>query len=272
MPFIETRDGTRLAYEDYGTGTPIVFVAGWSLGADMWEYQVPFFLRHGYRCVLVDRRGHGRSDRASTGYDVDTLAEDLADLITHLDLRGATLVGHSFGGVEIAHYLDRHPSGRVDRAVFVAACLPSMRRSAANPDGLGDEVIEATLASLRADRPRWLADRGQSYFATHLGNTVSPALIDETVRQCLTASPVAAIQVQEANLAASHESELDRLDLPTLVVHGDADASAPVDLTGRRTAKALPGCVYREYPGAGHGLYVTHAAALNGDILDFLRS
>lgn len=196
MPFFDTRDGSRLAYEDHGSGAAIVFVAGWSLGCDMWEYQVPFFLESGYRCVLLDRRGHGRSDRPSAGYDLDTLAEDLAGFVEHRAL----------------------------------------------------------------------------YFATQLGNRVFPALQDETVRQCLRASPVAALALQRANLEAAHETELARFPLPALVVHGDADASAPVAITGRRTAKAIPGCVYREYPRAGHGLYASHAESLNRDILDFVRS
>lgn len=270
MPYVTASDGTRLAYEDYGTGAPVVFVAGWALGADMWEFQVPRFLEEGYRCVLRDRRGHARSDRPSTGYDMDTLADDLAVLLDALDLRDVTLVAHSFGGVEVAHYLGRHGSARIARVVLVAACLPSMRRSAANPEGVPAELCAASIASLRADRYKWLADRSQAYFATHLGNDVSPALVDATVRQCLDVAPYAALRVQEVNLTTAHEDVLPTIDVPVLVVHGDADASAPVHITGRRTAKAIPGAVYHEYAAAGHGLYVTHAERLNGDILDFM--
>ncbi|GAA2760733.1 alpha/beta fold hydrolase [Actinopolymorpha rutila] len=272
MPFFSTADGTRLAYEDYGTGSPIVFVAGWSLSADMWEYQLPRFVDEGYRCVLLDRRGHARSERPSTGYDLDTLSADIAALLEHLDLREVTLVAHSFGGVESAHYLGAYGTERVSRAVFLAACLPSMRRSEANPDGLPQEAIDATMASLRADRTRWLYNGGQAYFATQLGNTVMPAMIEDTIRQCMNTAPMAAIWLQQVNLNAAHEDDLAKLDIPVLVLHGAADASAPVHLTGRRTAAVIPNCVYREYPRAGHGLYVTHADAVNADILNFIRT
>jgi pimeloyl-ACP methyl ester carboxylesterase len=135
MPFFETTDGTRLAYEDYGTGAPIVFAASWALDADMWEYQVPFFLDNGYRCVPLDRRGHGRSDRPSGGYDLDTLADDLAELVERLDLSDITLVGHSAGGAEVARYLARHGEERVARVVFASATIPFLKQTADNPDG-----------------------------------------------------------------------------------------------------------------------------------------
>lgn len=271
MPFVTAADGTRLAYEDYGTGAPIVFVAGWSLSSDMWDHQVPWFVDAGFRCVLLDRRGHARSDRPSTGYDLDTLSDDIAVLLEALDLRDVTLVGHSFGGVEVAHHLGRHGTDRVARAVFLAATLPSLRRSDANPDGLPAEAIEATLATLRADRPNWLHAQSQAYFATHL-NAVSPATVEYGVRQCLDVSAMAALAVQETNLSASHEDLLPTLELPVLVLHGSVDASAPVHVTGRRTAAAIPGAVYREYATAGHGLYVTHAEAVNTDIHTFLTA
>ncbi|GAA5031610.1 alpha/beta fold hydrolase [Actinopolymorpha pittospori] len=272
MPFITAADGTLLAYEDYGSGPTVVFIAGWALSADMWEHQVPWFVSAGHRCVLLDRRGHARSQRPSTGYDLDTLSDDIAALLDQLDLRDVTLVGHSFGGVEVAHHLSRHGSGRVARAVFLAACLPSMRRSEANPDGLPQEVIDATMAALRADRQKWLHDGSQAFFATHLGNDVSPALIDDAIRQCLNVAPMAALAVQETNLAAAHEVELAELDLPVLVLHGAADASALVQITGRRTAAIVPGAVYREYPTAGHGLYITHAETINADIAEFIKA
>lgn len=272
MPFITAADGTQLAYEDYGSGPAVVFIAGWALSADMWEYQVPWCVSAAYRCVLLDRRGHARSDRPSTGYDLDTLSDDIAALLHQLDLRDVTLVGHSFGGVEVAHHLVRHGSERVARAVFLASTLPSLRQSEANPDGLPQEAIDATMAALRRDRPKWLHDNGQAYFATHLGNDVSPALVDATVRQCLDVAPMAALAVQETNCAAAHEDELAELDLPVLVLHGAADASAPVHITGRRTAALVPGAVYREYPTAGHGLYVTHAEAINTEIAEFIKA
>jgi non-heme chloroperoxidase len=272
MPFIETADRTRLFYEDYGTGAPIVFVAGWSLAADMWEYQVPFFAEEGFRCVLLDRRGHGRSDRPSRGYDLDSLADDLAGLIAHLDLREVTLVGHSSGGAEVARYLARHGEDRVARVAFVSSTLPFLKLTADNPEGIPEEACEATVAQFRTDRPKWFADRAQGFYATHLGNDVSPALIDLGVRRCLETAPMASIEVWRTMFHADHRQALREITVPALVVHGAADQSAPIDMTGRRTAAMIPGCHYKEYPTAGHGLFATHGALLNTDLLDFIKS
>ncbi|MER5637759.1 alpha/beta hydrolase [Kitasatospora sp. NPDC002227] len=269
--YFETHDGTRLAYEDYGTGTPIVLVAGAMLNTDMWEYQIPFFVERGYRCIAIDRRGHGRSDRPSGGYDLDTTSEDLAALLDHLDLREAVLVGHSAGGAEVARYLARHGGGRVARAVFLSAALPFLKLTEDNPVGVPAEVAEHMFGRIRADRGRWLADQTQAFFATHLGNEVSPGQIDVTYRQCLSASPWATLQIQQAAFHTDSREALSRVTVPALVVHGGADFSAPAELTGRRTAELLPGCTYREYPTGGHGLYVSHAEQLNCDILEFLK-
>jgi pimeloyl-ACP methyl ester carboxylesterase len=270
MPFFETRDGTSLAYEDYGGGPPIVFVAGWVLNSGMWEYQLPCFLQRGYRCVLPDRRGHGRSDRPSGGYDLDTRADDLAMLLEHLDLREATLVTHSAGGGEAARYLARHGDGRVARVAFLAPTLPFLKQTEDNPEGLPQAACDESVVQFHRDRPKWFADRAQGYFATHLGNDVSPALIDNEMRRCLSASPVATVAMWESSFHADHREDLRAITVPVLVVHGAADQSAPVELTGRRAAKMIPGCVYHEYPTAGHGLYVTHAEQINADLVAFI--
>ncbi|MEU6429057.1 alpha/beta hydrolase [Microbispora sp. NPDC046973] len=270
--FFETVDGTRLAYEDYGQGEPIVFLASWVLHSDMWEYQLPFFVEHGYRCVTLDRRGHGRSDRPSGGYDLDTLADDVAALIEHLGLRRVTLVGHSAGGAEVARYLARHGEERVTRVAFVSAVLPFLKRTEDNPEGAPEEALRATPAQFATDRPKWFARQAQVWFATHLGNDVSPALVDWTLAQCLSTSPWATARVFEALYHADHRDGLRAITVPALVVHGAADMSARVELTGRRTAALVPGAVYKEYPTGGHGLFVTHKDALNDDLLDFLKS
>lgn len=267
MPFFETTDGTRLAYEDYGDGPTIVFVASWALGAEMWEYQVPFFVEQGYRCVLLDRRGHGRSDRPACGYDLDTLSDDLAHLLEYLDLTSVTLVGFSAGGFEVANYLGRHGTGRVAAVAFVSSTLPALKLTADNPIGLPEEACAATIAQFRGDRPKWFADRAQGFFATHLGNDVSPALVEHTLRQCLATAPYALTAFFRSAFESDLRATLRELTLPTLVVHGTADQSAPVELTGRRTAELVPDCVYREYPTAGHGLFVTHRDQLNEDLL-----
>jgi non-heme chloroperoxidase len=270
MPFFTGSDGTQLAYEDHGTGRPLVLLAGWTLASDMWEYQVPFLLEAGYRCVLLDRRGHGRSDRPSGGYEMDTLADDVAALVEHLDLRDVTLIGHSMGAAESVRYLARHGEDRVAAVAVVAGGLPYLERTEDNPEGVPLEASEATVAQLRRDRPKWFADRAQGYFATHLFNDVSPALVEDGVRQCLRASPFATVQLWRALFGADNRAGLRAITVPTLVVHGSADQSAPVEMTGRRTAALVPGAVYREYPTAGHGLYVTHRDQLNADLLELL--
>lgn len=193
--FETTTDGTRLAYEDYGTGQPIVFVSSWVLSTDMWEYQIPYFVERGYRCITMDRRGQGRSDRPSTGYDMDTLADDLAALIEHLDLREAILVGFSMGGGEVARYLARHGEERIAKIAFVASTLPFMLQTEDNPAGIPEEILASVLTDLRTDRPGWFARQTQAFYATHLGNTISPAAIEWTVAQCLSASPWATLQL-----------------------------------------------------------------------------
>ncbi|MFC0862929.1 alpha/beta fold hydrolase [Sphaerimonospora cavernae] len=269
--FFETPDGTRLAYESYGRGAPILFAASWALSGDMWEYQIQFFVERGYRCITLDRRGHGRSDRPSDGYDLDASADDIAALIEHLDLYEVTLVGHSAGGAELARYLARHGDGRVARVAFISAVLPFLKRTDDNPEGAPEAALRATLAEFRTDRPKWFAKQTQIWFATHLGNDVSPALIDWMLAQCLATSPWATARLFEAAFHADHRAALRAITVPVLVVHGAADASARVEITGRRTAALVPGSLYREYPTAGHGLFVTHADELNDDLLAFIK-
>jgi len=268
--FFDSHDGTRLAYEDYGTGAPIVFIAGAMLPTDMWEHQVPFFVEQGYRCVLIDRRGHGRSDRPATGYDLDTTTDDLAALIEHLDLRGATLVGHSTGGAEIARYLLRHGHDRVARVALVAAILPFLKQTDDNPVGVPEAMAEELFRQIRTDRGKWMGRQTQVYFNTHL-NDVSPEQVDTTYRQCMSTAPWATLKIQQSVFHADNREAVRQIAVPALVLHGSLDFSAPVEITGRRTAELLPGAVYKEYPTGGHGIYTSHAAELNADLLEFIK-
>jgi pimeloyl-ACP methyl ester carboxylesterase len=264
-------DGTDLAYQDYGTGTPIVFVAGWSLHGDAWEYQLHHFLQHGFRCILPDRRGHGRSGRPSAGYDVDTRAEDLAGLIDLLDLRGVTLVSHSVGGGELVRYLSRHGSDRVARIAMLAPVLPFLMQTRDNPAGAPEAALEATLQQLRTDRPQWFADMAPSYFATHLRPGTSQAVIDEEVRRGLSAAPHAILEVQAHGFRTDHRADVAALTVPTLVLHGQADQQIPIELTSRQLVKLAPHAVLKEYWDAGHGLYITHQKEVNEEILAFIK-
>lgn len=264
-------DGTTLAYQDYGTGTPIVFVAGWSLPGDMWEYQLHFFLEKGFRCVLPERRGHGRSDRPGTGYDVDTRADDLAALIELLDLRDVTLVAHSSGNGEVVRYLTRHGSERVARVAMLAPALPYLLQTEDNPVGVPEPLAEATLEQLRTDRPKWFADRASGYFATHLRPGTSQVMIDVEIQRCLSCAPYAAVEMQRQVLLTDHREDVRALAVPTLVLHGLADQSIPIELSSHQLVKLAPHAVLKEYGDAGHGLYLTHQKEVNGEILDFIK-
>jgi non-heme chloroperoxidase len=270
MSWIEASDGTRLFYKDWGAGPPVVFVHAWSLQSAMWEYQWQAFLAAGYRCVSMDRRGHGRSDEPGVGYDIDTLADDLATLLERLDLREVTLVAHSMGTIEISRYLARHGSGRVARAAYIGAMTPCLLQTEDNPEGLDPSAMEATIATLNSDRPKWFDDGAPAYFATDTtGKWISEALVADAIRTIL-ATP---LEVQLACLRIVWETDvradLRDIEIPTLVVHGDADVSAPIELTGRPTAELLPNARLLVYEGAPHGLYVTEKDRLTRDLLAF---
>ncbi|MGV9663213.1 alpha/beta fold hydrolase [Nocardia niigatensis] len=272
MPtFQTTTDGTTLYYQDFGAGTPILFVSGWSLDSDQWEYQMHYFLAQGYRCVMMDRRGHGRSDTPATGYDVDTRADDVAALIEHLDLRDLTIVAHSAGGGETVRYLSRHGSDRVARIALLAPAIPFMMLTDDNPVGIPIELLEGLLEQLRTDRPQWFAERAQGYFATHLRRGVSQAVIDEEIKRCLSASPYAIQIMQREAFTTDHRPDVAALTVPTLLLHGIPDQSIPIDVASRQAVKLAPHAVLKEYPDAGHGLYITHAAEVNAEILDFIK-
>jgi pimeloyl-ACP methyl ester carboxylesterase len=263
MPHFDTHDGNRQFYKDLGEGPPVVLVHAWSLSSTMWEYQVPLLLGAGYRCVAMDRRGHGRSDLPAGGYDLDSLADDLAALLERLDLRDVRLVAHSMGTCEITRYLARHGSGRVSRAVYLGAMTPYLNGA------VGPQPVEATLAALHADRPAWFRDGAPAYFGLP-GSGVSPALVDDAVTTILTTPLEVQAACLRTTLGTDLTADLAAVDVPALVVHGDADASAPIDLTGRPTAELLPDARFELYPGAPHGLYVTERERLARDLLGFL--
>lgn len=263
MPYLDAPDGTRLFYKDVGTGPPVVALHSWSLSSAMWEYQLPLLVAGGHRVVALDRRGHGRSDVPGTGYDLDTLADDVHALIEALDLDTFTFMAHSMGTCEVVRYLTRHGSGRVDRAVLLGAMTPHF------VGFVGEAMVEAVIADLHTDRPAWFRDGVDAYFARPASG-VSQALADDGVVTIL-ATP---LEVQAACMrsftATDLTAELGAVDIPVLVVHGDVDASAPLDITGRPTAALIPGARLEVYEGAPHGLYVTHRDRLAADVAAFL--
>jgi len=266
-PFIETRDGQRLFYKDWGRGRPVVFLAAWALPSDMWDYQMVPLSEQGLRCVAYDRRGHGRSSHAGGGYDYDTLADDLAMLLDSLDLRDVTLVGMSMAGGEMVRYLTRHGAGRIARLVFVAtAATPFPTQTADNPHGIPAERFEHLRRNiLLRDYPKWLEDNRPPFFVPD----TSPQIQEWIRTLMLGTSMKAVIECSRSMSSTDFRAELARIRVPALVIHGDKDVSAPVHLTGGPTAQLISGAELRVYEGAPHGLFVTHMARLTEDLRAF---
>jgi len=266
--FIERTDGTTLFYRDWGAGKPIVFVASAGLSSGMWAYQMLPLVQAGYRCVAFDRRGHGRSSDPGRGYDFDTLADDLAALIETLDLRNIVLVGHSIGCGEITRYLTRHGTERVARIALIAPTTPCLMKTDDNPHGVDKAAFEALRAGWLLDYPQWLAANARPFVMPEK----SDAQIQWVIDMMLQTSLQAVVECNVAVTEADFRSELKHIELPALVVHGTADQSAPIDLTGRPTAKLLPHSELEVYAQAPHGLFLTHIEKLNADLLRFVRA
>lgn len=264
---IVARDGTRLFHRDWGDGKPMVFLIGWTLTSESWAYQAADLSDQGLRCISYDRRGHGRSDDPGQGYDLDTLADDLAAVIDSLDLHDVTLVAHSFGALEATRYLSRHGSGRIARMVYLAAAGPCLGQKADNPHGAPRAYFEHSWKLWRADFPKWVDDNAEPYFVPG----TSEGIKAWTKAQMVQCSMRATLDVGRILADADVRQELTRVRVPTLVIHGDKDASAPIDITGRRFAALIPGAELKVYEGAPHGLYITHMDRLNADLLAFAR-
>lgn len=266
MDFVETRDGTRLYVKDWGRGKPVVFVHSWALNADMWQYQMVDLVDRGHRCVAYDKRGHGRSSQPDTGYDYDRLADDLASVLEQLDLRDVTLVGHSMGGGEIVRHLSRHGASRVARIALLASTTPFVLKTADNPDGVDRAMFDFVRAAIRADFPRWLEENARPFVTPE----TSDAMLDWLKGLMLQCSLRAALECNVAVTETDLRADLRAITLPTLIIHGDADASAPLGLTGERSAKLIANARLEVYRGAPHGLFVTHRERLNADLHAFI--
>ena len=271
MPFIDVA-GTRLFYNDWGSGPPVVLIHGWPLNADMWEYQARFLAGQGLRVIAYDRRSFGRSDQPWSGYDYDTLADDLHAMIEHLDLRGVTLVGFSMGGGEVARYLARRGAGRIARAALLAAVTPYMLRTPDHKDGVDRNVFDQMIAGLEQDRPHFLADFGKKFFGVGLiSSPVSAELLDWAQSLAMRASPKATIDCVRAFSETDFRADMAAFSMPTLIVHGDADQTVSIDVAGRAAAKLVKGAELREYKGAPHALVFTEKDRVNADLLEFVR-
>jgi pimeloyl-ACP methyl ester carboxylesterase len=262
---IEARDGAALSYRSWGQGRPILFVAAWGMTSQAWQYQMAPLSEQGFRCIAFDRRGHGKSQDPGEGYDMDTLASDLAEVIDQLDLTDLTLVGHSLGAAECVRYLTRHGAGRVRRLVLVAPTTPYLAKATDNPDGQDPSVPKAMRAAFRTDFPGIVAANIRPFVDAQ----TSQAMVDWIVAMMASTSLQALIECNRALSVADFRAELPKITVPTLILQGDADVSAPIDLTGRKTAALIPGSRLEVYAGAPHGLIYTHMARVNADLAAF---
>jgi len=276
MPFIETRDRTSLYYRDWGSGKPVVFVNSAVLSGAMWEYQMLFLSERGLRCIAYDRRGHGRSDDPGQGYDMDTLADDLAALLAHLDLREVALVGQSMGCGETARYLSRHGADRIARVALVSPITPCLLLTEDNPEGAPREIFEEHEAAQLNDRPHYTNMEGAIKFFG-LGSQwpgpdlISPEMVQWLMSLILECSPKANIECFRSFWMSDFRPDMRSFTMPTLIIHGEKDQSAPLDMCGRRTAQAIAGSELKVYESAAHGLFLTHKDRLNSDLLAFIQ-
>jgi len=274
MPVITMKDGTDIYYKDWGTGQPVVLSHGWPLNSDSWESQMLFLASNGYRCIAHDRRGHGRSGQPWNGNEMDTYADDLAALIEALDLRDAVLIGFSTGGGEVARYIGRHGTSRLAKAGLISAVPPLMLKTAANPGGLPIEVFDGLRAASIADRStlyKTLAS-GPFFGFNRPGAKISQGSIDFFWLQGMQAGHKGAFDCIKAFSETDFSKDLEKFDVPTLVLHGDDDQIVPIAAAGLASAKIIKGATLKVYPKAPHGLTDTHKEQLNADLLAFLRA
>jgi len=275
MSFITTDDGTHIFYKDWGpkNAQPIVFHHGWPLSSDDWDAQMLFFLAQGYRVIAHDRRGHGRSSQVSDGHDMDHYAADAAAVAEHLDLRNAVHIGHSTGGGEVARYVARHGAGRVAKAVLIGAVPPIMLKTEANPGGLPIEVFDGIRAAVAANRAQFFRDfpAGPFYGFNRDGAKVDAGVIDNWWRQGMSGSAKAHYEGIKAFSETDFTQDLQAMDVPTLVLHGDDDQVVPIADSALLTIKLLRHGTLKVYPGYPHGMCTTHADVINADLLAFVR-
>jgi pimeloyl-ACP methyl ester carboxylesterase len=273
MPTIQTKDGTEIYYKDWGTGQPILFSHGWPLSADMWDAQMLFFASRGYRAIAFDRRGFGRSSQPWTGFDYDTFADDIGELITQLDLQNVVLAGFSMGGGDITRYIARHGSQRIAKLALISAVTPIFGKTADYPAGVDLSVFAGIRQGLTADRAQFLDDFNTLFYGLNRPNAkVSKGVCTQTLFIALQGSIKATIDCVTAFSETDFRPDMAKIDVPTLVIHGDDDQVVPFETTGKLAARLIKGSTLKVYPGAPHATAVTHADQLNDDLLAFVKS
>ena len=271
MSTITTKDGTQIYYKDWGQGPVVTFSHGWPLNSDAWDAQMLFLTQHGFRVVALDRRGHGRSSQASSGNDMNGYADDLAAIIEALDLRDATLVGHSTGGGEVARYIGRHGTKRVAKAVLVAAVPPLMLRTTTNPEGLPIEVFDKLRTDLTKNPSQFYRNMAIPFYGANRSDARVPqGTLDQFWLWSMQAGLKNAYECIKAFSETDFTEDLKKFDIPALIVHGEDDQIVPVKDSARKAAKLVKGAQEIYYPGAPHGLTATHQDQINADLLKFL--
>ena len=271
MAFVETKDGVSLHVKDTGKGRTVVLIHGWPLTGDMFEYQTLALLESGYRVITYDRRGFGQSSHPFLGYDYDTFADDLAAILEKLDLSGATLVGFSMGGGEIARLLSRHGGRRVGKVALISSVVPYMLKTSDNPNGVEQKVFDDMKAQIRKDRFSFLQTFSKQFYGEGLiSKPVSQAVLDWTFILAIMASPAATLRCVDAFGNTDFRKDLASFTVPTLIIHGTADKIVPINTAGRAAAKRIPGSRLIEYDGEPHGLFATAADRLNADLKEFI--
>ncbi|MDO9121344.1 MAG: alpha/beta hydrolase [Anaerolineaceae bacterium] len=269
-----SKDGTRIYYKDWGIGKPIVFSHGWPLNSDSWESQMVFLASSGYRCIAHDRRGHGRSGQPWIGNDMDNYADDLADLMDLLDLKRAVLVGFSAGGGEITRYIGRHGSKRVSKLALISAVPPIMVKTKSNPAGLPIEVFDELRAKSLVDRSQLYKDlaSGPFFGANRADSKVSQGMMDSFWLQGMQAGHKNTLDCIKAFSETDFTEDLKKIDVPTLIIHGDDDQIVPIAASALQSVKLVKNAVLLVYDGAPHGIAYTHNDKLNVDLLAFIES
>ena len=277
MKWIESQTETtgepvKLFVQDVGQGKPAVFISGWPLSHEMWEYQFNVLPKHGIRCIGYDRRGFGKSDKPWESYDYNTLAADLKAVLDGLDLHDVTLVGFSMGGGEVVRYLAKYGSERVSKAVLISSVVPYMLQTDDNPDGLPKEVFDGFVENVESDRPKFLAGFAKDFYGNSLlNNAVSDEILNWHSILALQGSGRATTQCIRSFSATDFRNEVSMIDVPVLIIHGDSDKIVPVKISSDITSDLLPGAEYIVYEGAPHGLFVTQKERLNENLIQFIN-
>ena len=278
MPYIETRDGTNLYYKDWGTGRPVVLLHGWPLSSDSWDDIALPIAQAGMRAIAYDRRGFGRSDQPWSGYDYETLADDLADVLGAVGAKDAALVGFSMGGGEVARYMSRHGGANVSQAALVASVIPYMLKTEDNPDGTPQSVFDEMAKGMTEDRAHFFAGFFKSFYGTTflqgagLRSGVSAEVVEWSRDTAMKASLKATLDCAKAFATTDFRGDLASFKLPTLIIHGTGDETVPIDAAGRAAARGIVGSTLLEYEGSPHGLFASDKTRLAEDLLTFLES